>query len=85
MAFQSYRLILVNVAEKVETCSIFHCRDDTDALIKALEVISRRCQRGIHGKHTLMDSDGNVITIDSFLDASGCPQSRYDPIRRDVD
>jgi hypothetical protein len=76
---------MINEAEKVETCSIFHCRDNTDALIKALEIISRRCQREIYGKHTLIDSHNNVITIDSFLDEYGCPQARYDPLWRDVD
>lgn len=82
---QSYNITLVNVAEDIENCSTFSCRDDTDALIKALEIISRRCQHEIYGKHTLVDSSNNVIALDSFLDAYGCPQVRFDPTRRDVD
>jgi hypothetical protein len=85
MVFHPYRLYMTNIAEGVETCSIFHCRDNTDALIKTLEIISRRCQKEIYGYHKLVDSCGNIVALDSFLDDCGCPQARYDPLRRDSD
>lgn len=85
MVFQSYRLYMVNVQEDVKICSVFYCRDDTEALIKALELISARCQRGIHGEHTLLDYSEKPIEIRSFLDDYGCPQARYDPTRTDLD
>jgi len=83
MASRSYRLKLSNQAEGVESQSFFECRDETDAIIKALEIISRRCQRGIYGVHTLFGPDGK-IAIDQFLDNYGCPQAKYDPIRREA-
>lgn len=78
-----YKLIMTHAVDRIEMCSIFHCRDDTDALIKALEIISRRCKQEIYGEHTLLDSKDNVVDIDSFLDEFGCPLARYDPTRRD--
>lgn len=85
MGSSSYKLLLVNVAEDVEASSHFDCRDDTDAIIKALEIISRRCQRGIYGAHTLFDPGHTIIAIDQFLDDYGCPQAKYDPIRREAE
>ena len=78
-----YKLIMIHTADRVEMCSIFHCRDDTDALIQALGIISRRCKQGIYGDHTLLDSKDNVVDINSFLDEFGCPLARYDPTWRD--
>ena len=77
----TYTLRLVNVEEQVDAYTLFDAEDSMEAIIIAMTVISRRCEQGIHGAHTLFDCEEKIIAISDFLDFLGCPKPEYDPSR----
>ena len=74
-----YILRLLNAEEGVDARTAFNADDHMDALVMALLLIGKRCERGIRGAHTLFSPDGKLLDLSRYLDIKGCPKAEYDP------